>query len=46
MGVSGHGLLCPTYRYGTPEEFAVMVAAIKKAGIGVLIDWVPAISCG
>jgi 1,4-alpha-glucan branching enzyme len=36
------GLYAPTSRHGTPEEFAEFVEAAHAAGLGVLIDWVPA----
>ena len=32
----------PTSRFGSPDEFRVFVDAMHAAGIGVLIDWVPA----
>ncbi|MBM7061903.1 1,4-alpha-glucan branching protein GlgB [Pseudomonas sp. UL073] len=32
----------PTARYGTPQEFAAFVDACHQAGIGVILDWVPA----
>ena len=36
------GYYAPTYRYGTPEEFAVLIQSLKDNDIKVLIDWVPA----
>ncbi|WP_299648277.1 1,4-alpha-glucan branching protein GlgB [uncultured Jannaschia sp.] len=36
------GLFAPTYRFGTPEEFAMLVDYLHGRGIGVIIDWVPA----
>ena len=35
------GLYAPTNRHGSPGEFAAFVDACHRAGLGVLIDWVP-----
>ncbi|HYT39458.1 MAG TPA: 1,4-alpha-glucan branching protein GlgB, partial [Acidimicrobiia bacterium] len=32
----------PTARFGTPDDFRALVDALHAAGIGVLVDWVPA----
>jgi 1,4-alpha-glucan branching enzyme len=32
----------PTARFGTPDEFSELVDALHAAGVGVIIDWVPA----
>ncbi|GAB3121716.1 1,4-alpha-glucan branching enzyme [Streptomyces calidiresistens] len=36
------GYWAPTARLGTPDEFRALVDALHRAGIGVIIDWVPA----
>ncbi|MBB2201495.1 1,4-alpha-glucan branching protein GlgB [Gluconacetobacter tumulisoli] len=36
------GLYAPSARYGTPEQFASFVNACHRAGLGVILDWVPA----
>ena len=36
------GLFAPTRRFGPPEAFAEFVDRLHEAGIGVLVDWVPA----
>jgi 1,4-alpha-glucan branching enzyme len=32
----------PTARFGDPDDFRYLVDALHQAGIGVLLDWVPA----
>jgi 1,4-alpha-glucan branching enzyme len=36
------GLYAPTQRFGSPDEFRHLVDCSHQAGIGVIIDWVPA----
>jgi 1,4-alpha-glucan branching enzyme len=40
-GYQPTGLFAPTSRFGTPAEFAALIDACHRAGLAVLLDWVP-----
>lgn len=35
------GFFAPTSRFGKPDEFKFLVDKLHRAGIGVILDWVP-----
>jgi 1,4-alpha-glucan branching enzyme len=40
-GYQPTGLFAPSSRFGTPADFADLVGACHRAGLAVILDWVP-----
>src|SRR5215207_462715 len=40
-GYQPTGLYAPTSRFGSPVDFAVFIEACHRAGVAVILDWVP-----